>query len=377
MHQRRSMQDFEVTERLRSDKIVSSRLRNLFESLTVLANKIDLDRWNVQAKFYTDVMSLNDLAQATALYKNFPGATVSMAVASRPLHIAKWAAHEASLDFTRANKFACIAMFESGTLDIDPKTLTSVMAMSSGNSIYVVDSLLQDPVKQGVSGISNSRGIRRILGNLDRPGVVFLVPPQAPLIRVADPESWRLVNHVMFNNKVEESFADTSLHLSFTDYELPLSVSIGAVDAEAVMLESLISVYDRERWVADLDILGNMSNKDFFRRFQTPVCSCASSIGSEHKPKTENIATQMGKAASKRLVAIDNWDELLDPPERLKELNVGVVRGGNNWHARLALMSVSVQKQCRTVVLPPVSLCTECGSHSIKNMADFAQILIM
>lgn len=148
-------------------------------------------------------------------------------------------------------------MFESGTLNIDPAGLSVFMTLSSGNSIFVVDSLFQDPSEQRIS-------ITRLLGNLDSPGVVMLVPPQAPLIREADRGSWRLVNHYAFDGKVQDSFQVTSFHVSFTENEIPLSVSVGAVDAEATMLETLVSVYDRERWVADIDVLGCLSRSQFF-----------------------------------------------------------------------------------------------------------------
>ena len=64
--------------------------------------------------------------------------------------------------------------------------------------------------------------------------------------------------------KLEDSFQATSLHLAFAEYEIPLRVSVGAVDAEAAMLETLVSVYDRERWVADIDVLGCLSRSNFF-----------------------------------------------------------------------------------------------------------------
>ena len=208
-------------------------------------------------------LSLKNLLVASTLYSRLPGATVSIRVVQIPLYTVRWAGFglngaeieefgafgfqkyfecykdvdKKMLCFPKRAQFACIAMFESGTLDIDPAGLSSVMALSSGNSIFVVDSLLQDPSEQGTS-------ITRLLGNLDRPGIVMLVPPQAPLIRKAELGTWRLVNHYAFDGKVEDSFRETSLHLSFTEYEIPLSVPVGAVDADATMLETLVSAYD-------------------------------------------------------------------------------------------------------------------------------------
>lgn len=150
---------------------------------------------------------------------------------------------------TTSEELLTLPCFESGSLDLDLATLDPVMAIASGNSIFVINALLQGPSNVG------SNSIVRLLGNIGRPGVVMLAPPQAPLIRPIDPRSWRIVNHFDFDGKVEHSFKDTSLHLSFTEYEVPLAVSVGAVDAEATMLETLVSVYDRDKWVADIDVL--------------------------------------------------------------------------------------------------------------------------
>ena len=380
------IRDFEVVNFLRSGKVRSGPLQQYLEFPYNNSFFMDISTLDFRQEYY---YSLLTLAKATQLYRTLPGATVSMGVTSRPLHAAKWPkwpkwakwvnrngmeriiSHDT---FSRAEAFACIAMFESGTLDIDPNTLESVMAISSGNSIYVADALLRDPVESCISSGMGKHGITRILGNLDRPGVVMLVPPQAPLVRAEEPDSWRLVNHNLFDNKLEESFTGTSLHLSSTEYEIPLSVPIGAVDAEATMLESLLSVFDRGRWIADLDILGSLRNIEFFHSMS--VCNHNNAPGGKQEPDTENVATQMGRAVSKRLVAIDNWEELLDPPERLGELNIGVVRGGNNWLARLALMSVSVQNKHRTIVIPTKPVCIPCGAKYIRHIADFTEVVI-
>ena len=267
-------------------------------------------------------------------------------------------------------------MFESGSLDIEPSSLTSVMALSSGNSIYVANALLQDPGESSEL-LTGWPGITRILGNLDRPGIVMLSPPSVPLIRPEDPGAWRLINHFPFDGQTEGLFKDTSLHLSFTQYEVPMNVSIGAVDAEVTMLESLISAYDCKSWVADLDVLGILKDKQFLRCYRVPLCAQDSE---EHLLPLQDVTVQIGKAAAKRLVSIDSWDELLDPPEGLGIRTIGVVRTGSNWQARLVATSVSVQKRHRTMVLPTipmVPLCTVCGWRALRNIADFPEILIL
>ena len=306
--------------------------------------------------------SLDNLAVASALYRHLPGATVSISVVQIPLYIVNWAVYgrinfdisdfkifgfrehisqwqgdpkKAMLCFLKRAQFACIAMFGSGTLNIDPAGLSVFMTLSSGNSIFVVDSLLQDPSEQRIS-------ITRLLGDLDCPGVVILVPPQAPLIREADRGSWRPVNHYAFDGKVEDSFQATSLHVSFTDYEIPLSVSVGAVDAEATMLETLVSVYDRERWVADIDVLGCLSRSHFF------VCLSAQDSEGSLASSTSimEAVLRMKEAASKRkqLMSIDCCEELLDFPDTLGDTSIAIVRAAKNWNARLTTMCVCVQK---------------------------------
>lgn len=52
-------------------------------------------------------------------------------------------------------------MMELGSWNTDPKGLRSVMAMSSGNSIFVANQVLQDPYKE-----DQAFGIRRIIGNV-------------------------------------------------------------------------------------------------------------------------------------------------------------------------------------------------------------------
>jgi hypothetical protein len=99
--------------------------------------------------------SLKALASAAAVYKLLPNATIDLSVTNRSLHETRWVSCMADgteyESFTFSNKltrpltFACIANFESGSFDIDPKYLSAVMAMSSGNSIFVAAPLLCDP----------------------------------------------------------------------------------------------------------------------------------------------------------------------------------------------------------------------------------------
>lgn len=349
------LKDSEVTKLLRSGNIKAQKLGEFLSSRCMRY----IPDWSPALERYAKVRnligeleniksSLDVLARTTKLYDKLPGATVSMNVTKRPLHLAKWAI---AVEEDWASKFACIAMFETGTLDIGPDALLSVMAMSSGNSIYVANGLIQDPS-------DNNYGVSRILGNLGRPGVVFLVPPQAPRIVAKDSNSWRLINHDRFDGEILDAFTDTSLHLSFTEYEVPLAVPVGAIDADAVILESLISVYDREKWIADLDILRNLANIEFCNRF--PERGCNHQCRNQFPLRDGKPSNAMMGFFTDQPVSIDSWNELLDPPERLGDGQIGVIRARNNWQARLATMSVSVQMKYRTSIVPRGQVCNIC-----------------
>ena len=151
------------------------------------------------------------ISTAATLYKNLAKATVDVRVLQHSLHGSRWLRKATCLqqnfDFVdnfidarretdmmaasgdtpasllpyklnRATSFACIAMFDSGLYDSDPDELDNVMAMSSGDSIYASVTLLNDPSEN-----SHPQDIARIRGNIGRPGIAYLVPPRAPLIK--------------------------------------------------------------------------------------------------------------------------------------------------------------------------------------------------
>ena len=323
------------------------------------------DKERSTARFH---LSLNRLAYASALYRQLPEATVSASVVRCPMYDAVCC--DTNLIELHA-KFASIAMFETGSPNTPMKQLSPVMALCSGNAIYVADALIQDPFQPK---LDNNQGITRIIGNIDHPGVVMLAPPQAPMIRGEEPDSWRMVNHHIFDGRAEDCFSETSLHLSFTKFEVPLSVPVGAIDPEVSMVEALVQSYNRKKWVADLDVIACLKHKDYFLPILLPPCVHK---GATPSPPLEIAAVQIRKATDKHLVSVDSWEELLDPPEDLGTKNIAVVRAGNSWHARIATMSVSIQRHLRTTVLPTEPLCTLCGVKAFKDIASDVQVLIM
>ena len=125
--------------------------------------------------------------------------------------------------------------------------------MSSGNSLYVAAALLCDPYDE-----PQATELRRVVGNIGRSGITFLISPPEVKTRKPDPEKWMLINHRVFDGNLEDHFQETSMHLSFTQYEIPLLTESDPrhiIDRSAVLVESLISVFEGGTWVAEVDVL--------------------------------------------------------------------------------------------------------------------------
>ena len=292
-------------------------------------------------------ISTQALATVTDIYKMLPNATVALNVTSQPLYDMPWIPNQShtahgihssafqgfTLDW--ASTFACIALFESGTIAAKPSSLQRVMAMSVEDSLYVAAPLLCDP-----SEMPQGHEVRRIRGNVGRPGIAMLIPPQNPRIRTYDLSAWKLINHTPFDGQLEDSFQATSLHLTFTDYVLPIDTnSHGGRDTEIYFLESLVSLHDRGIWVADLDILGMMGR---FELWRVAVGRCSG----PRKCGTSPVSV-MGTS---HLTMIDNWMELLDRLD--KPSNATIFRSRGNWIGRLAGTALSLQGGCKTIVFP-------------------------
>ena len=156
-----------------------------------------------------------------------------------------------------AASLACITMFETGEFNIHPETLQEVMILSTGDSIYVASGLVSDPSED-----TNGHPIRRVFGNLGRPEMAFPIPPSNPKFMDYELKSWHLINHAPFNGQFEDNFQSTSLHLSFTDFEMPVDVGVrGLRDRLVILVESLVSINDKGRHVGDLDIISMLDSK--------------------------------------------------------------------------------------------------------------------
>ena len=64
--------------------------------------------------------------------------------------------------------------------------------------------------------LTYSGDIRRVLGNIGKPGMAFLIPPVDPMIREVKMADWSRIDRDEFDGDMRDCFESTSLHLSFT-----------------------------------------------------------------------------------------------------------------------------------------------------------------
>lgn len=303
-------------------------------------------------------MSLRTLELVTHLYDDFEAATVSLRILDQNVLKAKWlpkifqggqsikgaattpvAAYLA--DMSLAETFSCIAMFESGHLDIDSDQMNQVLALCSEDSMFVASIMLSDP------GTKASKKVSHLIGNVGHSGMVLMVSPIEPRIRAVD-HNPQLVAHRPFDSNSKDSFCGTSLHLSFTTWKMPLDwEDTGAIDQIIFIVESVVSVQDNGKWIADIDVLDMAQNcPDVVEKFL-----CDQDCDAVSPESTQDI------------VSIDTWEEFLDPPPC-----TAVFRAMNNWAARLAAVSILVQqsKGYDAIIIQGGRLCLSC-LHSLYS----------
>ena len=288
----------------------------------------------------TRLMALDALTIATRVYLQLDGASISLKVVEMSLNEAPWytGLNDARLKLLSWRQVAltCIVHFESGTVLLRPKDLHHTLAIASGNSIFVISAMVSDPFEELAED-----SVKRIVGNIGHTGISMLVAPVEPKIRPLS-NQYNLVEHAIYDGKRENNFKGTSLHLSFTDWTLPLEVKGPrgrTIDQEAYLVESVISVLDSGKWVADLDIL-RIDFEALTRLRQSHQCPGHPNGRAEHD-----------------YTSLDSWEELLDGP-----MSVGIFRAHGNWAARLAAVSILTQKDLAYPIriLGPEAFCSEC-----------------
>lgn len=248
-----------------------------------------------------------------------------------------------SYTLSRNQIFSCIAMFENRKVNVDPGLLNQVMAISAGGSIYVAVPLICDPFDQ-----VQPNEIKHITGNISKPGLSLMIPPMAPNVRKVDEDKWTLINHAPFDGQLDDCFQRTSLHLSFTGYQLPLMADEhGYQGVEANFVETLVSVFDAHEWVADLDVLKALAMPSVSRIGRHAEGCCHEKAS--RKPDFH-------------LTSIDSWSEFIDRPS-----NACIFRASGNWLARLSAVAVNAQQNLETIVLEDGKrVCWECIQDTAK-----------
>ncbi|KAH8670391.1 hypothetical protein BGZ60DRAFT_407344 [Tricladium varicosporioides] len=333
------------------------------------------------------VKSLRGCAAMTKIYSHLPHATISTSIFLRPLAEASWlqactpisgGPYSSPFRLTLPEVFSCIAMFDAGMSHIPPDNLLEVFAISTGNSIFVTSVLLEDPITQ-----MDFSDVRRVIGNIGQPGISFLVAPPEPKTRPLSMDNWRQINHVAFTGSLENNLQQTSIHLSFTGYDLPLRAEVQhrhTIDRPARLVETLVSVHEKGDWIADLDLVGALDFENSRKGYHSEEESCDQFILTRLVCKSLSHGTTICHDSDfeimvKRLVrctnsdywssftSIDNWDELLDCPQTA----VPVVRTHKNWLARLAVAGVFWNMKDSGVILLPAQPCWTCCGDLLEE----------
>ncbi|KAL1883293.1 hypothetical protein Daus18300_000351 [Diaporthe australafricana] len=270
------------------------------------------------------------------------------------------------VEMTESQAFFCILMFETSYF-LFPSRLEGVMAISSGNSLFVASSLLSDPYS-----LPSEPKISHVMGNIGRPGTLLLVPPVQPRMIAPGIERWPLLTFRDWDGVGNDSFPDSSLHLWFTGSTQEINEGYdGAHDQELCMIESVVSLHDKGEWVADLDILKVLRQSqcrldrqnetippDVRRRFVLYEAS------KERRADTcceENHISQYSPQKLP-LTAIETWWELL---ERSSKNCVFLATG--NWQARLAAMIICFA-QGRKVSIISNPVCWDCVADTRRTL---------
>ncbi|KAJ5769163.1 hypothetical protein N7520_003722 [Penicillium odoratum] len=307
-------------------------------SMGVIKNKLNSWVWSQSVVNELDI--LDTLAEQQARAGNLP---VSIYPSLLP----------------RESAFAAILQFESGTIDVDTSDLTAVLAVSSGSSLFIAEELLHDPT---LRVDAPQYAISHLTGNIGKAGIALLIPPPELNIREHDLERWQFVNHNPFDGKLSGGeFEGTSLHLSFTGWEGPLTLGPSRYRGmDAYFVETLVSVNDGGQWVGDLDILKGLKHLKI-QNSSTDKKKCL------HDPGFS--------AAGVKMVSIDCWEEILDPPAGFLVLRSSPDINGTGywqWMVRLAAVGIAASRNYQCICLPVGDFCWTCVVGNLREHASSA-----
>ena len=321
------------------------------------------------------IQSLYATSLAYDLYSELSGGTIPVALikSQKPLNEARWfkwaesklevretdferSAHPilscvTSRPLSRRAAFACLVHLETGKVDTPEENYQNVFAISVDNSIFVPSSLLTDPADD-----LPEWSLQRIPGNIGHSGISLIVGVKTPQIREPS-DDYSIVQHVLYDFHRVDNYKSTSLHLSFTGWSRPLHMedetltTARNIDHTISYLESVVSVRDRGRLVADLDLLSIKTMA--IPRSKLDPCT--------------NAAHQFSRNLRGSYVSIDDWEELLDPPLE----SHGIFRARNNWAARLAAVSILLaQKRFHEVSVIGKQFCLVCWEQKYRRFPN-------
>lgn len=155
------------------------------------------------------------------------------------------------------------------------------------------------------------------------------------------------INHHKFTSIRENSFQETSIHLSFADYEVALiagETSRHAIDRAAVLVDTLVSIYDGELWVAEVEVL-----KAFRSTIYRATHGCSNNQHRVASIEEEKSAYQDACIEAPNLAATsaENWAELIESPQT----GAIAIQAHRNWLSRLAAVAICVKHNFEPVIL--------------------------
>ncbi|XEV00960.1 hypothetical protein FSHL1_006247 [Fusarium sambucinum] len=258
-------------------------------------------------------LTLKALAMAHKIYRTLPDAVISTRSLESPLYEAKWVESliSTTADMIKAkplvpelnlsNSLSCVAYLEGG-FDLEPGSL---------------ERLACDPWDS-----PEAHELKRFTGNVGRSGVTLLVPPKTSMVMEREETSWRLMSSSEFDGTSQNCFSKTSMHLSFTEYYVPLvqSDDVQEQSSQVFLLESVVSVYDSGRWIGDVDVLKCLASPFL-------IYTVDNGCQGQHSDR------QFQGVSS-----LERWDDVLDPPP-----GDCVIRAQGCWLARLAIVTIFIE----------------------------------
>jgi hypothetical protein len=339
-----------LIQALRNPLIDKAKLQEYLEGF------IHRQRKPAPIKYPEYAVALQNLFRAYLVYHDLRHAQVDLSVLSLDLSESSWGKEGTQQVFqiTRAQRLACIVMFDSGHYNLPPEDLAGVVGVSSSNLLYVSKILLSDPAEE-----SARDRIQCLIGNIGKAGISLLLLAHNP--EIFEPgigDSWDMVNHLDFDGLTEDNFRDTSLHLALTGDEMPLNVGLqGACDKEVFYVEATVRAYERGSWMADINVLDLPDTISMCREYCLTL-----GVGCEHSKEARSDYSVLGPMTS-----VDCWSEFLDRPT-----SKAVIRAKDNWQVRLALTAIMFARRDNLVICRG-EICWKCAMSVTAISRPFAR----